>query len=448
MALLALNQDDPLFGANMALAAGLLQGNFGAGLQGFSGAMREGRQDAMRKQQFDLETEVKRMAIEKAKREAAQEQGLMGLQKQFFSAGAPGMAGTADVNSALPAEMQIGAMPPMAARQPQFDVKGYTVAAVNQGLMNPIEAIKLQQSMVKDAPINKLDVKDFTPASVAKFSQSGNYADLERMDKLHFADTGGGVTGMNPFTAKPVGTVPKTGDPFKDLILGDGAGGMRPNSPLIGAKQSIAKAGAPTTSVRIENKMGDSLAAQVGPMAKDSKIQTEGAVKMFDAAQRIDKAIESGMVSAGPLTTQVQTVKQLVQKVGGGSDEGIRQTRQVIKSLAQMAVEARKQLQGQGQVTESEAAAVAKADAGDINDLTIGELKDLSTLTKRAAHFKAKSHQELLNQMKAGEATRGVEKFYPVQGMDTLLDYTPTLPQIGGGGDVRSRADAILRGGK
>ena len=294
MALLALNQDDPLFGANMALAAGLLQGNFGAGLQGFSGAMREGRQDAMRKQQFDLETEVKRMAIEKAKREAAQEQGLMGLQKQFFSAGAPGMAGTADVNSALPAEMQIGAMPPMAARQPQFDVKGYTGAAVNQGLMNPIEAIKLQQSMVKDAPINKLDVKDFTPASVAKFSQSGNYADLERMDKLHFADTGGGVTGMNPFTGKPVGSVPKSGDPFKDLVLADGNGGMRPNSPLINAKSQIARSGASSVSVNTGQKGLDN------ELKIRSDFRSEPIYKAHQEVQSAHSQITAALKQASP----------------------------------------------------------------------------------------------------------------------------------------------------
>ena len=39
------------------------------------------------------------------------------------------------------------------------------------------------------------------------------------------------------------------------------------------------------------------------------------------------------------------------------------------------------------------------------------------------------------------------KRFYPVQGMDSLLNYSPTLPQIGGG-SVRSQADAILRGSK
>jgi hypothetical protein len=204
----------------------------------------------------------------------------------------------------------------------------------------------------------------------------------------------------------------------------------------------LKKAGATNIGMpKIDIKMGESVAGQIGPMAKDSRIQVQGAVGMFDSADRIQKALDSGKVSAGPLTTQIQTVKQLIQKVGGGNDEGIRQTRQVIKGLAQMSVEARKELAGQGQVTESEAAAVAKAESGDINDLTTGELQDLVTLTKRAAHMRAKSHQGIIESMTANDATRGVVPFYQVPGMDRLLKHSPQLPQIGGG----SAVDAALQ---
>lgn len=202
------------------------------------------------------------------------------------------------------------------------------------------------------------------------------------------------------------------------------------------------KAGATNIGMpKIEVKMGESVAGQIGPMAKDSRIQAQGAVGMFDSAERIQKALDSGKVSAGPFTTQIQTVKQLVQKVGGGNDEGIRQTRQVIKGLAQMSVEARKELQGQGQVTESEAAAVAKAESGDINDLTTGELQDLVTLTKRAAHMRARNHQNIIESMNGSEATKGMVPFYQVQNMDKLLKHSPQLPQIGGGNAV----DAALK---
>lgn len=245
---------------------------------------------------------------------------------------------------------------------------------------------------------------------------------------------GAGESLVNPDTFAPVYTAPAKPESLPSAIQEyeyakrQGYGGTFEQWDT-----ARKRAGATNVTTKIENKTGESLAGQVGPMMKDSRIQAQGAVRMFDAADRIEKAIASGNVSAGPMTTQIQTVKQLIQKVAGGNDEGVRQTGQAIRSLAQMAVEARKQLQGQGQVTDSEAKAVAKADSGDINDLTIGELADLVALTKRGAHYAAKSHQELLTSMGESPSTSGLAKFYGVQGVEPLLKYSPQLPQIGSG---------------
>ena len=73
---------------------------------------------------------------------------------------------------------------------------------------------------------------------------------------------------------------------------------------------------------------------------------------------------------------------------------------------------------------------MAKADAGDINDLTVGELQDLVTLTKRASHYTAQGHANMLKELQSNPATAGLVPFYKVQKMDTLLNHKPTLPQI------------------
>ncbi|MDE2098893.1 MAG: hypothetical protein KGL39_16690 [Patescibacteria group bacterium] len=223
-----------------------------------------------------------------------------------------------------------------------------------------------------------------------------------------------------------------------DLIRKDAAanGGHAPtiniNAPKAGQTMGLTQQPAkPGLMSEAEQKAAADVAAQIGNMAKDSKVQAQGAVKMFDAADRIERALDSNKVLSGPLASKIQTVKQFVQVVAGGDDEGIRQTRQVIKSLSQMSVEARKQLQGQGQVTDSEAAAVAKADGGDINNLTIGELRDLVTLTKRAANFTAKSHQEILNSMAENGAMKPQIPFFKVSGIEPALNHVPQLPQIG-----------------
>lgn len=276
-----------------------------------------------------------------------------------------------------------------------FDYKGYT-RALSQ--FDPLRAYEIEQKM-KPAPI-KLS------AGEAMYDQGGKKLFENPKENATPAEIQG-----------------------YQLALKQGYGGT-----FLDYQLAQKRAGASNTLVKVDNKMGESLAGQVGPMAKDSRIQAQGAVKMFDAAERLESALNSNKVTSGPLASKIQTVKQFAQVVGGGNDEGIRQTNQAIKSLAQMAVEARKQLQGQGQVTDAEAKAVAKADAGDIDSLTTGELRDLVVLTKRAAHFQAKSHQDLMGTLGSKPETQGLVPFYGVQGLDPLLQHKPTLPQIGGNG--------------
>ena len=337
--------------------------------------------------------EYKRLQLDALKRKIEQEDQMRKAAQGAFRS--PEMANA----------MSQGPMPDgsnMPEIKPGFDTEKYTQSLYG---IDPLKAMDFERSLVKENPLINV-------------AQGGTLYDPK--------------TGRAVFTSPKEDTLPSS---VKEFNYG------QQNPAFTDWLTSQKRAGATNVSNKTEVKMGEGVAAQVGPMVKDSKIQAGGAVKMFDAADRIEKAISSNQVSTGPFTTQVQTVKQLVQKIGGGNDDGIRQTRQVIKSLAQMAVEARKQLQGQGQVTESESAAVAKADAGDINDLTIGELKDLATLTKRAAHYTAKSHQELLTGLGESETTSGLSKFYNVQGMDTLLKHQPSLPKIGGSTNVDSLVD-------
>lgn len=366
-------------------------------------------QDQMMKRKYlDAQMQAQQMQLEAAQRKRAQDEKDAAIMRDMFAPKSPmaalqGGGGPTYANAA-----QIGQMPQFDPRQ--MIGRGASMDALKEGLsinsaLNPAPkytAYKPGDMIFKDGDMSKPafsvpDKPDALPSAVREYQ---------------FAQ-GQGYQG--------------TFDQWN---------------------KDTKKAGATNIGMpKIDIKMGDSVASQVGPMLKDSRTATLGAVKMYDAADRIEKALASNKVNAGPLSTQIQTVKQLVQKVGGGNDESIRQTQQVIRSLAQMSVEARKQLQGQGQVTDSEAKAVAKADAGDIDSLTTGELGDLVKLTKRAANFTAKSHKEMMDTMGANDGTKGAVPFYRVPGMDTLLQHQPQLPQIGnGGGDVRSQADAILKG--
>lgn len=365
-----------------------------AGLGGYVDAtdrMTQQAQIAKRDQMYDLQLKQaqQQMADAEARKLLAQQSAMSPGAMAVSQNGGPTLAAA----QALP------------TTAPGFDFKRYGQGLAALGDVNG--AMAIEQALKKDT----------TPIKLAA-----------------------GETLVEPGTYKPVFSAPNKPAEQPSAVREyeyarqQGYGGTFEQFQLAQKKAGATNIGLP----KIDIKMGESVAGQIGPMAKDSKIQTQGAVAMFDSANRIQRALDSGKASTGPLTTQIQTVKQLVQKVGGGNDEGIRQTRQVIKGLAQMSVEARKELQGQGQVTETEAAAVAKAESGDINDLTTGELQDLVTLTKRAAHFRAMNHQSILDSMSANEATAGVVPFYRINNMEPLLQYKPQLPQIGGGAALDS----------
>lgn len=214
-----------------------------AGLSGYSGA--EDRIDERAKNAGALE--MNRIALAKAKREESQQSGLTGLQSQFFTPAVEASAGTGNVESNLPPEFRTGMapMPAMPAMPSKFDVNGYTSAALNKGLMSPLQAIQLQQSMVKESGVDKLKPESYTPASLASYAKTRNFADLMPRDKLEFVE---GV-GVNPFDPKNANrSIPNPNKPFQMGLDGQPVANTAYQNYEIGK----AKAGASNTSVKVE----------------------------------------------------------------------------------------------------------------------------------------------------------------------------------------------------
>lgn len=392
--------DDPRSGQILGLAQGLLSAPGGRGLAAGIQGMQQSRQDDMRRKYLQGQMETQAMQNDAMRRQAEQER----LMREAAAASYRSPA-QASAQSMGPAQ-DGGSVPQVA---PGFDAKGY----VNRlYALDPMKAMQVEQAMAKDSQFNKIDPKDFTSASLAKFAQSRNYGDLVRQDKLQFQDTGGKIAALDPFTGRPVAEVDKTGDPFKDLVLGGGA----LNQPLIDARKAIAKSGASNTSVRIENKMGEGIAGQVGPMLRESVTMAQGAVRQIDAADRIISAIDKNKMYAGTGSTIGLTAAQLADTLGfAGKDtkEKIENTRQVIQGLAQLTLQGRKQMTGQGAVTESEGALAQRAESGDIS-MTPAEIKQLAGAAKRSANYMQSEHQRKLATVKNNPDLAGMVPFYDV----------------------------------
>jgi hypothetical protein len=396
--------DDPRSGQILGLAQGLLSAPGGRGLAAGIQGMQQARQDDMRRKYLQGQMDTQSMQNDAMRRQVEQDR----LMREAAAASyrSPEQA----------AALSTGPMPDGGAVQPVpagFDATGY----VNRlYALDPMKAIQVQQAMAKDSQFNKIDPKDFTAASLAKFAQSRNYGDLVRQEKLEFKDTGGKIAGLDPFTGRQVAEVGKTGNPFDDLVLSNGTGGFVPNQPLLNAKQAIAKSGAASTSVRIENKMGEGLASQIGPMLRESTSVAEGAAKQIDAANRIIGAVDKNKMFAGTGASIGLTAAQVADTLGiagAGTKEKIENTRQAIQGLSQLTLQGRAQMRGQGAITESESKLAERAVSGDIS-MTPAEIKQLANAAKRAAGYMQSEHQRKLSTIKNNPDLAGMVPFYDV----------------------------------
>jgi hypothetical protein len=246
-------------------------------------------------------------------------------------------------------------------------------------------------------------------------------------DKVEIAPSG---VSYNPYSVKP-GTV--FNDANKIMSIGpDGQPVV--NEKLVGVKKEIGRASAPSVNVKTDVKMGEGLGKEVGPMMRESTSIAEGAVKQVDAAQRIVKAIEGDKAFSGPLSNTRLKVAQVSQMLGvGGKDEAekIANTRSAMRGMAELTLQGRQQMKGQGAITESEGQLAEKAMSGNIEDLTGAEIKQLAKASERAARFNYGEHQRKLKVMQANPALQGIAPFYEGPGMPAEV-APPAAPASGG----------------
>lgn len=220
---------------------------------------------------------------------------------------------------------------------------------------------------------------------------------------------------------KPVYTKPEKIDPNKPFMMVDGR--VVPNPDYQQYELGKARAGATTVTNRIDNKVGDSIAGQVGPMLKASTEKTTGAINLANSSRLMLEALDKGNAYIGPTANARLKLAQFGQVLGvGGKNEAekINNTRQLIRGLAEGGVEARKELAGQGQVTESEAAAVQKAYSGNIEDLTAGEVRLIAGLNIKRERLARDRHARAMK-----NAPEQLQPFYQVD---------PEAPANPGGG--------------
>ena len=200
-----------------------------------------------------------------------------------------------------------------------------------------------------------------------------------------------------------------------NIMTEDGQGGYTVNQPLVDAKKRVAKAGASNIDVKVNAKLGEGVAAQVGPMMRDSFEQAQGAQSSIQTADQLIKAIDSGKTITGPGASLRLKGAQVAETLGiGGKDtaEKIANTRAAIQGLAQTTLTARKQLAGQGQVSDNEGRLLERAASGNLDDMTSSEIRQIAEVNKRLAQRQISIHKQRASKLKADPTTDGLATFY------------------------------------
>lgn len=175
----------------------------------------------------------------------------------------------------------------------------------------------------------------------------------------------------------------------------------------------------PVSTTNIVNSMGKSIAGEIGPMMKEAQGIASAAVKTEDSANRIVQAIDSNKIFTGSGANVRLGAAQLANTLGlGGTtlESKIGNTRQAMQGLAELTLQGRQQMRGQGAITESESKLAERAISGDIS-FTPTEIKQLANAAKRSSEFSYNNYQAKIGEMAKNPDTAGLVPYYQVPRM-------------------------------
>ena len=355
---------------------------------------------------------------ERQQKEWAQQDRENSLAGQFFQPATPGLAPLAgdSASGILPSAGRPGT-------PAGFDMQGYAQAMMG---VNPAKGVQIMQALQKEVPVDKIDPKAFTPASLAKFAQSRNYGDLVPRDKMEVSE---GVV-YNPYDSTMAGrTLPNPNKPFQ--LGADGS--IVPNRAYQQYELSKASAGAARTNVSVntEKSFLNEIAGGLGKQVDSSLAQARGASDSLRTIGQLSDVLNSGKVMAGPATKPAMLLTQLGSQLGlAGKDanETLQKTRAAMQQMAQLELDAAGQMKGQGQITENERDIIRRAASGDIS-MTLPELKTLTASLEKTARYRIERHNANVQPLLANPNAAALAPFLtvpapgPAKAQGNVIDF-------------------------
>ena len=176
---------------------------------------------------------------------------------------------------------------------------------------------------------------------------------------------------------------------------------------------------------------------QVKDLLTASQTRVQAGEMSSNAANKIEGAIKSGNLNVGPGALVGQYLGQIGDSLGLVNEKGqdkLVQTRAAVQGLAQMWAASRAQAKGQGAMDQKESELYGKISSGNIENLSMPELKYIVDQTKSQGNYFRQEHTRLLNELKKDEKLKNIVPFYDVGFMPS---QTTNLGASGNSGGVK-----------
>jgi hypothetical protein len=185
--------------------------------------------------------------------------------------------------------------------------------------------------------------------------------------------------------------------------------------------QSLKRPPAAVTNVNVTN-LEKSAASQLGELVPKLYEQANSAAAQLDQLPRYRRALDSAIT--GPMADQRLTAARIGSALGFTGDKAVSATTELIQGFAEMALQSRGMLTGQGAVSNEEQKLLVRARSGDIN-FTKSELNTLLNVSDRAARAQYSKSRKLLESAATKSETAGMF----LQNVPSISETQPEQPQ-------------------
>lgn len=183
------------------------------------------------------------------------------------------------------------------------------------------------------------------------------------------------------------------------------------------AGASRVNVGMPAITLNTEKTYAGNVAEGLAKNDVNTIDQGKAGLQAVKAAHSIMQALDSNKVIVGPLAEYRMGAERVAGLFGLSGEDGLAQTRAMMQNQAQLVLAARKQMQGQGQITDRESALAERVAGGDIS-MSPAEIRTMAQLAEKAGRLQIRSANNVAARLKDHPA-------FGTVGQQIMIDEPP-----------------------